>query len=151
MGFPGGSDGKESACNVGDLGSISGFERSPGGGDGNPFQHSCVGNPMNRDYFLGSSVHGDSPGKNTEVGCHGRLQGIFPTQGLNPGLPHCRRILQSLSHQGGLVSIYHYRVDPPLSSPNPFPCGDHYSVLCLYMFVLFDLFICSLIFYLSHI
>ena len=35
---------------------------------------------------LGSSVHGDSPGKNTGVGCHSLLQGIFPTQGLNPGL-----------------------------------------------------------------
>ena len=41
----------------------------------------------------GSAVHGDSPGKNTEVGCHALLQGIFPTQGLNPGLPHCRWIL----------------------------------------------------------
>ena len=39
----------------------------------------------------GSSVHGDSPGKNTGVGCHALLQGIFPTQGSNPGLPHCRR------------------------------------------------------------
>ena len=38
----------------------------------------------------GSSVHGDSPGKNTGVGCHALLQGIFPTQGTNPGLPHCR-------------------------------------------------------------
>ena len=38
----------------------------------------------------GSSVHGDSPGKNTGVGCHALLQGIFPTQGLNSGLPHCR-------------------------------------------------------------
>ena len=46
----------------------------------------------------GSSVHGDSPGKNTEVGCHALLQGIFSTQGLNPGLPHCRRILYRLSH-----------------------------------------------------
>ena len=35
----------------------------------------------------GSSVHGDSPGKNTGVGCHALLQGIFPTQGSNPGLP----------------------------------------------------------------
>ena len=41
----------------------------------------------------GSSGHGDSPGKNTGVGCHALLQGIFPTQGSNPGLPHCRRIL----------------------------------------------------------
>ena len=42
----------------------------------------------------------DSPGKNTGVGCHALLQGIFPAQGLNPGLPHCRQILYRLSHQG---------------------------------------------------
>ena len=48
----------------------------------------------------GSSVHGDSPGKNTGVGCHALLQGIFPTQGSNPGLPHCRQILYHLSQQG---------------------------------------------------
>ena len=55
-------------------------------------------NPM--DCPPGSSVRGDSPGKNTGVGCHALHQGIFPTQGLNPGLPHCRRILHHLSHQG---------------------------------------------------
>ena len=48
----------------------------------------------------GSSVHGDSPGKNTRVGCYALLQEIFPTQGSNPGLPHCRQILYHLSHQG---------------------------------------------------
>ena len=48
----------------------------------------------------GSSVHGDLPGKNTGVGCHALLQGIFPTQRSNPGLPHCRLILYHLSHQG---------------------------------------------------
>ena len=47
----------------------------------------------------GSSVHGDSPGKNTGVGCHSLLQGIFPIQDLNPGLPHCRQILCHLGHQ----------------------------------------------------
>ena len=47
-----------------------------------------------------SSVHGDSPGKNTGVGCHAFLDGIFPTQGLNPGLLHHRWILYRLSHQG---------------------------------------------------
>ena len=46
----------------------------------------------------GSSVHGDSPGKNTGVDYHALLQGIFPTQGLNPGLPHCRWIPYHLSH-----------------------------------------------------
>ena len=51
------------------------------------------------DYGLpGSSVHGDSPGKNTGVGYHALLQGIFPTQGSNPGFPHCRRILYHLCH-----------------------------------------------------
>ena len=48
LGFPGGSDGKEFACNAGDLGSIPGWGRSPGGGHGNPLQHSCLGNPMDR-------------------------------------------------------------------------------------------------------
>ena len=42
----------------------------------------------------------DSPGKNTGVGCHALLQGIFPTQGSNPDFPHCRWILYHLSHQG---------------------------------------------------
>ena len=46
-----------------------------------------------------SSVHGDSSGKNTEVGCHALLQGIFPDQGTNPVLPHCRQIFYCLSHQ----------------------------------------------------
>ena len=49
---------------------------------------------------LGFSVYGDTPSKNTEVGRHAFLQGIFPTQGLNPGLPHCRRMLYHISHQG---------------------------------------------------
>ena len=48
----------------------------------------------------GSSVHGDSPGKSTGVACHAFLQEIFPTQGSNPGLQHCRWILYHLSHQG---------------------------------------------------
>ena len=48
----------------------------------------------------GSFVHGDSPGKKNEVGCHAVFQGIFPTQGSNPGLPYCRRILYHLSYQG---------------------------------------------------
>ena len=48
----------------------------------------------------GSSVHGDSPGQNTGVGCHALLQGIFSTQGMNTGLLHCRQILYCLNHQG---------------------------------------------------
>ena len=48
----------------------------------------------------GSLVHGDSPGKNIGLGCHALLQGIFPTQGSNTDLLHCRWILYHLSYQG---------------------------------------------------
>ena len=48
LGFTGGSDGKESTCHVGDLGSIPGLGRSPGGGHGNPLQYSCLESPMDR-------------------------------------------------------------------------------------------------------
>ena len=56
-------------------------------------------NPMDCK-LPGFSIHGDSSSKNTGMGCHALLQGIFPNQGLNPGLLHCRRILYCLSHQG---------------------------------------------------
>ena len=49
MVLPGDSDGKESACNAGDLGSIPGSVRSPGEGNGNPLQYSCPENPMDRE------------------------------------------------------------------------------------------------------
>ena len=48
MDFPGGSDGKVSVYNVGDQGSIPGLGRSPGEGNGNPFQYYCLENPMER-------------------------------------------------------------------------------------------------------
>ena len=47
LSFPGGSDGEESACNAGELGSIPGLGRSAAGGDGNPLQYSCLENSMN--------------------------------------------------------------------------------------------------------
>ena len=46
--LPGGSDGKESACNVGNLGLIPGLGRTPGEENGNPLQYSCLGNPVDR-------------------------------------------------------------------------------------------------------
>ena len=55
MGFTGGSDGKESACNVGDLGSVPGLERSPGGGHGSPLQCSCLENPHGQRSLVGYS------------------------------------------------------------------------------------------------
>ena len=55
LGFPGGLDGKESTRNVGDLGSITGLGRSPGGGHGKPLQYSCLENPRG---LVGSSPWG---------------------------------------------------------------------------------------------
>ena len=55
--FPGSSDGKESACSTGDPGSIPGSGRSPGGGNGNPLQCSCLENPKDRR-GLWSAAHG---------------------------------------------------------------------------------------------
>ena len=61
--------------------------------------HSMVCSPP------GSSVHGDSPCKNTGVGCHSLLQGIFPIQEFNWDLLHCRLILHQLSYQGSPCGI----------------------------------------------
>jgi len=55
--FPGDSDGKESACNAGDLGSIPGSGRPPGKGNGSSLQYSCLGNPMDRGTWY-ATVHG---------------------------------------------------------------------------------------------
>ena len=58
MGFPGGSDGEESACNAEDLGSIPGLGRSPGGGHGNPLQYSCQENPHGQRSLVGFNPWG---------------------------------------------------------------------------------------------
>ena len=55
--FPGGSVGKETACNAGDLGSAPGSGRSPGEGNGNPLQYSCLANSMDRGAWW-AIVHG---------------------------------------------------------------------------------------------
>jgi len=57
MGFPGGSAGKESACSAGDLDSIPGLGRCPGGGHGNPLQYACLENPTDRGAWW-ATVHG---------------------------------------------------------------------------------------------
>ena len=68
----------------------------------------------------GSSVHGDFPSKNTGVGCYFLLQGIFPTQGSIPGLPHCRRcftIWATREIPGKRKKLWR---DPILSNPHSF-------------------------------
>ena len=58
MGFLGGSESEESACNVGDLGLIPGLGRSPGGGHGNPLPYSCLENPCGQRSLKGYSPWG---------------------------------------------------------------------------------------------
>ena len=55
--LPPGLSGKEPTCNAGDVGSIPGLARSPGGGNGNPLQYSCLGNPMDRGVWW-ATVYG---------------------------------------------------------------------------------------------
>ena len=55
LGFPGGSDITESACNAGDLDLMSGLGRSPGEGNGNPLQYSCLENPQGQRSLVGYS------------------------------------------------------------------------------------------------
>ena len=64
--FPGGSDGKEPTCNVGDLGSVPGLGRSSGGGHGNPLQHACLENPHGQRSLAGYSPQGLKESNTTE-------------------------------------------------------------------------------------
>ena len=66
LGFPGGSDGRESACNAGDLGLIPGSGRPPGGGHGNPRQYSCLENPHGQSSLVGYSPWGRKESDTTE-------------------------------------------------------------------------------------
>ena len=63
QGIPGGSDSKESACNAGDLGLITGLGRSPEGGYGNPPEYSCLENPQGQRRLVGYIVHGATKGR----------------------------------------------------------------------------------------
>ena len=76
----------------------------------------------------GSTVHGDSPSKHTGMGCHTLLQGIFPTQGSDPGLPHCKWILYYPSHQGS-PRIPEWAAYP--FSRGPFWPRDRTGVSCI--------------------
>ena len=67
----------------------------------------------------------DPPGKNPGVGSHALLQGIFPTQRPNPGLPHCRQILYCLSHQEGTSPTGEESSSTPANPGNPVDPSEH--------------------------
>ena len=115
-GFPGGSDDKASACNAGDPGLIPGLGRSPGEGNGNPLQYSCLENSMDGGAWQ-DLVHGVFQPRVLEWVCHFLLQRIFPTQGSNLGLLHCRQTLYHLSHQGRCYSMTHLKLLFSISFP----------------------------------
>ena len=78
-GFPGDLDGKESDCNVGDPSLIPGLGRSPGGGNGNPFQYSCLENSMDRGAWW-ATVHGITKnGTQLSMQVHELLIKVFPS------------------------------------------------------------------------
>ena len=68
----------------------------------------------------------NSPGKNARVGCHSLLQGIFPTQGLNPGLLHCRQILYHLNYQ----ESQYWNVLKTCNVPGVESCSPHCTLNC---------------------
>ena len=78
-GFPGSSTVKESTCNAGDVSSIPGTGRSPGVGNGNPLQDSCLKNPTGRGAWR-ATVHGVAKSwtrPSTHTGSHCRIRGVF--------------------------------------------------------------------------
>ena len=91
LGFPHGSVGKESACNEGDPGSIPGLGRSPGEGNGNPLQYSCLENPTYRGGTWLSTVHGVA-----------RVGHDLVTRERDPGIRGCKKEGPStLDSEGG--------------------------------------------------
>ena len=73
-GFPGGSTSKESACNAGDLGSIPGLGRPPGGEHGNPLQYSCLENPHRQRSLAGYSPWGR---KESDTPEHAQILNVY--------------------------------------------------------------------------
>ena len=74
------------------------------------WSHSVVSNSLRPQGLQPATLlhPWESPGKNTRVGCHFLLLGVFPTQGSNLGLPHCRQTLYCLSQQGLLLFLLKY-------------------------------------------
>ena len=98
QGFPGGSDGKESTCSVGDPSSIPGLGRSPGGGHGNPLQYSCLENPHEQRSPVGYSPWG--------------LKELDKTEWLSTHVPH-RVVTQVLLNGVGtpVNTVFNPRLD----------------------------------------
>ena len=92
------------------------------------------------DSFQSPGVYSpwSTPGQNTGVGSHSRLQGSFPTQGSNPGLPHCRRILYQLSHKESPIMymcVYKIFVGVSVHITCMCACVWEYVYMSIYIYV----------------
>ena len=110
LGFPSGSDSKESTCNLGDSGSIPGLGRSPGGGHGNPLQCSCLENPHGQMSLVGYSPWGRKESDRTEQLTHVQ-QLAYMADSIEGGLPLGK------SGQDPLVSLTFWAVGSPPPRP----------------------------------
>ena len=108
LGFPGGRDGKESACNEGVLGSIPGLGRSPGGGLGNPLQYSCLENPHWQRSLEGYSLWGCKESDITE-----RLSTAQHIHLWNHHHSHCNRHIHLLQKCPHVPLFFSFRVKTP--------------------------------------
>ena len=112
MGFPGSSDGRESDCNVGDLGSIPGLGRSPREGNGYPFQYSCLENSMDRGAWQATVSSWDRKESGLTEWLTLSLSyitGGFPGDLAVKNLPVMQETqLQSLGQEDPLEKGYHY-------------------------------------------
>ena len=95
--------------------------------------HSIVSNLFATPWTIQSKNY---PGQNTGVGCLSLLQGIFPTQGSNPGLPHCRQIFYQLSYQGSPLKCW-YSFSMTLQRRVKWYKSCHPSVIVPFMHILF--------------
>ena len=100
-GFPGGSEGKASACNEGDPGSIPGSRRSPGEGNGNPLQYSCPENPMGRGAWQ-ATVHGVTKSQ-TQLS---DLSTLANSIDLSLNFEYKHRLAKQLCHFGFLMNTW---------------------------------------------
>ena len=129
MGFSGGSDGKESTCKAGELDLIPGLERSPRGGHGNPFQYSCLENPLGQRCLVAYSLWGhrrvghDSATEHTHTHKFSSVAQSCPTLCNHrdcsvPGFPvhhqHPEFAQTHVHYVGNAIQPSH-----PLSSPSP--------------------------------
>ena len=130
LGFPGGWDGKESACNTGDLGSIPGLGRSPGGGHGNPLQYSCLENSRGQrcltDYSPWALKESEtterlSTAHNTEL-----ILGLLTPSSVPPS-KHSRNIFSSVQSRPTLWPHGLQHARPPC----PLPTSRVYSLMSI--------------------